>query len=441
MSAPNSRAERLASGMFPSKMLRAPSVPEVGMAAEEGEDAAHAATNAVVDPELAAGLAMNRVRPSDPKSPARPSVQLAPPCASPLHPLETLPLRRVNSRAETLAANEEVTRAVAPAKTSLPFTEFTGASQTMRGVYALLERVAESDATVLITGETGTGKELAARAIHKRSVRRDAPTVTVNCASIPANLLESEFFGHVRGAFTGASRDHTGFFVQAHRGTLFLDEIGDMPLEMQAKLLRSLEARTVRPVGAHHEVPFDVRLVSATHRDLVASCLDGTFREDLYHRINVVEVAMPPLRARGADVLLLAQMFLQQFACQQRKAVRRISSAATARLSAYGWPGNIRELRNCMERAVIFARFDEVTAEDLPDRVRASSAAHSMAAIQSSDLLSLAEVERLHIERVMTAAGGDKTVAAEILGLDRSTLYRKLGRWSREHDAESHSAA
>jgi DNA-binding NtrC family response regulator len=328
---------------------------------------------------------------------------------------------------------EEVKRLRGAAEESRPFKELVGTSHAMKAVYALLDRIAETDATALITGETGTGKELAARAIHRRSRRRDAPMVTVNCAAVPANLLESELFGHVRGAFTDARSDRKGLFVQADSGTLFLDEIGEMPLEMQAKLLRALEARAVRPVGGQQEVRFDVRLVTATHRDLIASIEEGTFREDLYYRINVVELTMPPLRARGTDVLLLAQTFLEQFARQHGKPVLRISSSVAERLLAYAWPGNIRELRNCMERAVALARFDEVIVEDLPAQVRDYRATHVLiAASDPSELVPLAEAERRYIERVMQAVGGNKREAARVLALDRATLYRKLERWSRK---------
>lgn len=328
---------------------------------------------------------------------------------------------------------EELKRLRGAAEESRPFKELVGTSQAMKAVHTLLDRVAETDATALITGETGTGKELAAQAIHRRSRRCDAPMVTVNCAAVPANLLESELFGHVRGAFTDARSDRKGLFAQANRGTLFLDEIGELPLEMQAKLLRALEARTVRPVGGQQEVPFDVRLVTATHRDLIASIEEGTFREDLYYRINVVELTMPPLRARGTDVLLLAQTFLEQFARHHSKPVLRISTSVAERLLVYAWPGNIRELRNCMERAVALARFDEVIVEDLPAQVRDYRATHVLiAANDPSELVPLAEVERRYIERVMQAAGGNKREAARVLGLDRATLYRKLERWSRK---------
>jgi two-component system, NtrC family, response regulator AtoC len=326
---------------------------------------------------------------------------------------------------------EEVKRLRAAATPSGPLAEFVGSSPAMKTVLTLLDRIAETDTTALVTGETGTGKELAARAIHRRSRRSDAPMVTVNCAAVPATLLESELFGHVRGAFTDARTDRKGLFVQAHKGTLFLDEVGEMPPEMQVKLLRALEARTVRPVGGQHEVAFDVRLITATHRDLVASVEEGTFREDLYYRINVLEITMPPLRARGTDVLLLARSFLEEFARRHAKPVQRISSPVAERLLSYAWPGNIRELRNCMERAVALARFEEVIVEDLPVQVRDYRPTHVLvAANDPSELVPLAEVERRYVERVMEAVGGNKRQAAQILGLDRATLYRKLERWS-----------
>jgi two-component system response regulator AtoC len=318
---------------------------------------------------------------------------------------------------------------------SRSFEELAGSSGPMKEVYGLIDRIAETDATVLVTGETGTGKELAAKALHRRSRRCEAPMVTINCAAVAQNLLESELFGHMRGAFTDARTDHMGLFVQAHRGTLFLDELGEMPLDMQAKLLRAIEARAVRPLGGSREIPFDVRLVAATHRDLLASVEDGSFREDLYYRINVVELMMPPLRARGADVLLLAQIFLEQFARQHGKPLRGLSPPVAERLMAYAWPGNVRELRNCLERAVALARFEDVVMEDLPAQVREYSASHVLvAANDPSELASLEEVERRYVERVMQAVGGNKRQAAQILGLDRTTLYRKLERWS--HRAE-----
>ena len=330
---------------------------------------------------------------------------------------------------------EEVKRLRQASGESRPFAELTGVSAPMKQVYAFIDRVADTDATVLIMGETGTGKELAARALHRRSRRREGPMVTINCAAVSQNLLESELFGHVRGAFTDARTDRKGLFVQAQGGTLFLDEVAEMPLEMQPKLLRALEARAVRPVGGGQEIPIDVRLITATHRDLLTSVEEGTFREDLYYRIQVVELTMPPLRARGADVLLLAQVLLEQLAHQHGKPVRGLSPPVAARLLAYAWPGNVRELRNCIERAVALARFEDLVLEDLPVQVRDYAPSHVLvAANDPSELVSLAEVERRYVERVIQAVGGNKRQAAQILGLDRTTLYRKLERWSRGLD-------
>ncbi len=237
--------------------------------------------------------------------------------------------------------------------------------------------------------------------------------VTINCAAVPQNLLESELFGHRRGAFTDARADSKGLFVQANRGTLFLDEVGDMSLDMQAKLLRALEVRAVRPVGGQQEIPFDVRIVAATHRDLLAGIKEGAFREDLYYRINVLEVAMPPLRARGADILLLGQIFLDQFARQYRKPMRRLLPPVAERLLAHAWPGNVRELRNGIERAVAMARFEDLLVEDLQAQLREDKALHGlMEANDAASFVSLAECERRHVERVMHFIGGNKRRAA-----------------------------
>ena len=258
----------------------------------------------------------------------------------------------------------------------------------------------------------------------------DGPFVAINCAAMPEQLLESELFGHVRGAFTDARAARTGLFVQANGGTLFLDEIGELPLALQPKLLRALQERTVRPIGGNDEVPFDVRVVAATNRDLESAVEEKRFREDLYFRINVIHVEMPPLRARGGDVLLLAQHFLVHYAAKARKAVTGLSSEAAERLLAYAWPGNVRELQNCVERAVALTRYEEITVDDLPEKVRAYRSSHVLiAADDPSELVPLEEVERRYILRVLEAVGGNKTLAARVLGLERKTLYRKLVQW------------
>lgn len=311
--------------------------------------------------------------------------------------------------------------------------EVVGKSSAVLEMRSLLERVSKSDATVLITGETGSGKEVAARVLHRHSRRRAGPFVALNCSAVPETLLESELFGHAKGAFTDARSARPGVFLEAHHGTLFLDEVGDLPATMQAKLLRALEERTVRPVGGVGEVAFDARIVAATNRDLEGAIDDGTFREDLYYRLNVVHVSVPPLRTREGDVLLLGQRFLQQFASQSRPEVLGISESAARQLTVYPWPGNIRELRNAIERGVALTRFDHIRAEDLPDRIRGYEPQHVLVAADSlEDLVSLHEVEKRYVLKVMQAAGGNKSLAAQTLGVSRRTLYRKLGEYGVE---------
>jgi len=304
-----------------------------------------------------------------------------------------------------------------------------GDSSAVRSVNDLIQRVAKSDASVLIVGETGTGKELVARALHRHSGR--GPFVAVNCAAVPPNLLESELFGHTRGAFTDAKSARRGLFQEAEGGTLFLDEVGEMPLEMQAKLLRALQERVVRPVGSDTEQSFDARIVTATHRDLDDDVSKGRFRQDLFYRINVVSIQVPPLRERGSDVLKLASAFLQKSADRTGQAVRHLSPPVAERLLAYDWPGNVRELENCVERAVALARFDELTLEDLPERVRSYRPDRFvMTADDVEEIISLDELERRYIARALKLLNGNKARAAQLLGVDRRTLYRRLGRYA-----------
>jgi two-component system, NtrC family, response regulator AtoC len=307
------------------------------------------------------------------------------------------------------------------------FDELVGASPAMRALHDLLDRIADTDASVLLGGESGTGKELVARAIHRRGKRKDGPFVAVNCAAVPEALLESELFGHTRGAFTDAHGARAGLFLQAHGGTLFLDEIGELPLGLQPKLLRALQERKVRPVGGDTEVSFDARVISATNRDLEAAVEEGGFREDLYYRLNVVNVLLPPLRARGNDVLLLAQHFLARFATTFGKRVTALSTPAAEKLLAYSWPGNVRELANCVERAVALARLEEIVVDDLPEKIRDHRRSHVIVASDDlSEIVPLEQVERRYIQRVLEAVGGSRSMAAKLLGLDRKTLYRKL---------------
>ena len=307
------------------------------------------------------------------------------------------------------------------------FGELIGASPAMQKLYDQLARIADTETSILITGESGTGKELVARSLHSRSRRSEKAFVPVNCAALPDTLLESELFGHAKGAFTDARSDRKGLFIQAEGGTLFLDEIGEMPLAMQPKLLRALEESRVRPVGSDQEVPFDVRLVTATNRDLETAVEESRFREDLFFRINVIQIDMPPLRSRGTDVLLLAQHYLEAFAGRAGKEVEGLSDAVAERLLNYSWPGNVRELRNVIERAVALTRYNKLAVEDLPEKIREyRSSQVFIGGEDPSELVPVEEIERRYIEHVLRAVDGNKTVAARILGLDRKTLYRKL---------------
>jgi two-component system response regulator HydG len=308
--------------------------------------------------------------------------------------------------------------------------DMIGGSASIRRVTDLVERVANTDATVLIMGESGTGKELVARALHARSHRESGPFIAVNCAAMPEALLESELFGHAKGAFTDAKAARTGLFVQASGGTLFLDEIGEMPLEMQPKLLRALQERSVRPVGGTQEVPFDVRLVAATNRDLETDVEERRFREDLFYRVNVVRIDVPPLRARGHDVLLLAQHFVTRFSQRSRKTVAGLSNAAAEKLLSYDWPGNVRELENCIECAVALTRCEQIAVDDLPHRIREHRISPLATPTEEPlELVSMDEIERRYIARVLQAVSGNKSQAATVLGFDRRTLYRKLERY------------
>ncbi len=338
----------------------------------------------------------------------------------------------IDRAAGTRALREELRRLrAAPPGDS--FREFAGHSESMRKVYDLVERVADSEATILITGESGTGKEVFANAIHQRSRRASGPFVAVNCTAMPESLLESELFGHARGAFTDAREARTGLFVQARGGTLLLDEIGDMPMTLQPKILRVLQERKVRPLGSSTEVAIDVRVIAATNRDLEGAIEEKRFREDLYFRLNVIQIALPPLRSRAGDVLPLAQRLLEPLAKRAGKPITAISPAAAAKLVAYTWPGNVRELQNCMERAVTLARFDQIVEDDLPERIRDYRPSHVLVAGDDpSELVPMEEVERRYVLRVLEAVRGNKAAAARILGMERKTLYRKLERWGVE---------
>jgi len=312
-------------------------------------------------------------------------------------------------------------------KKSHQFDELIGQSPPMCKLIDRLERVADTETSILITGETGTGKELVAQALHNRSRRHKSPFVAVNCAALPDTLLESELFGHKSGAFTDAKTERKGLFFQANGGTLFFDEIGDFPLALQPKLLRALEERCVRPIGGTSELAFDVRIIAATNRDIETAVEENRFREDLYYRINVIQIDLPPLRERGTDILLLAQHFVEQFATHSGKQVTGISNAASEKLLNYTWPGNIRELRNTIERAVVLTRYEKISVDDLPEKIRDYKTSHLLVGSDNpSELVPIQEVERRYILHVLKTVGDNKTLAARVLGLDRKTLYRKL---------------
>ena len=318
-------------------------------------------------------------------------------------------------------------------KKSHRFDELIGESPPMRKVIGLIARIADTETSILITGETGTGKELVAQALHKQSRRHEGSFVAVNCAALPDALLESELFGHKRGAFTDAKTERKGLFLQADGGTLFFDEIGDFPLALQPKLLRSLEERRIRPIGGDSEVAFDVRIIAATNRDIESAVEDGKFREDLFYRINVIQTHLPPLRERGTDILLLAQHFVEQFSTRSDKKIKGISSKAALKLLNYPWPGNVRELRNTIERAVALTMYEKISVEDLPEKVQDyRNSSIYIGSDNPVELVSIHEVERHYILHVLKTVGGNRTQAARVLDMDRKTLYRKLQHYKVE---------
>ena len=304
--------------------------------------------------------------------------------------------------------------------------EMIAQSPAMVHVYREIATVAPSTATVLILGPSGAGKELAARAVHVHGPRATGPFIAVNCAAIPENLLESELFGHEKGAFTGAIARKIGRFERAGGGTLFLDEIADMSLVLQSKILRAVQEREIERVGGTESIPVDVRLIAATNRDLTQEIAAGRFREDLYYRLAVVTVRLPPLVERGDDLLLLAAHFLREFGRLYRKDVRAISGRALRLLQEHRWLGNVRELRNVMERAVLRADGDVLRAEHLPEEWRSQPAPTGPALTPSAALPTLSEVEARHIARVLSHVNGHVGEAARILGIHRNTLARKI---------------
>lgn len=309
------------------------------------------------------------------------------------------------------------------------FGGLIGVSERMQRVYKMIEKVSQHEYPVLILGESGTGKELVARSIHFSGERKSRPFAPVDCSALVPTLIESELFGYVKGAFTGAVQAKQGLLEAAQGGTLFLDEIGDLPVDLQAKLLRVLQEREVKPVGSTERRPLDVRIIAATNRDLDAAIRNGSFRQDLYFRLNVVQIKLPPLRERKSDIPLLVTSFLDKFTDPQGPA-RTISEDAMRRLVAYDWPGNVRELENAIERAVALGSGPIVHVGDLPSSLQYPS---SERAPEKEELLPLEELERRAILRMLRETGGDKLAAARMLGIGKTTLYRKLKQYNMEH--------
>lgn len=303
-----------------------------------------------------------------------------------------------------------------------------GKSKAFLKVLKLAEQVAPTDSTVLILGQSGTGKEVVSRYIHELSERSDGPFFSINCGALPENLLESELFGHVRGSFTGAVRDKQGMFMAARRGTFFLDEIAEMTPATQVKLLRVLQEREVLPVGSTEPLPVDVRVIAATNRDLDEEIRRGSFRVDLYYRLNVISLFLPPLRERRDDILLLADAFLERIARQRDQEVKRLTSESIEALLAYDWPGNVRELENALEHAAVLGHGRELDPAVLPARVLEPKA-QPLVGEGPLGNPTLEVVEQAYINWVLDAEGGNKARAAEVLGIDPSTLYRKLSRY------------
>ncbi len=303
-------------------------------------------------------------------------------------------------------------------------SDIIGKSTAMQTVFEMIERVAPAQSNVLITGESGSGKEIVAKALHNQSTRSKKPFIAINCTSIPESLLESELFGHAKGSFTGAHERKIGLFEEANGGTLFLDEIGDMDISLQAKLLRVLQERKIKPVGDNQFKDIDVRIIAATHKDLKKSIQDGNFREDLYYRLAVIPIVVPPLRHRTDDIPLLCQHFLNKYCVINNKLITGFSFEAMQRLMNMSWPGNVRELENLIERLVVLTPHPVIQMTDIPTIDQKST--ESFYGEASQDTPTLEQLEKRYIQSVMEKTGGKKEKTAQILGINRRTLYRKL---------------
>ena len=326
---------------------------------------------------------------------------------------------------ENRLLKKEVIRLRKEVESRYDFHQLIGKSPSMQKIYDLIERISDISSNVLITGESGTGKELVAKAIHYNGVRKEGPFVAINCAAIPETLLESELFGYKKGAFTDAKSDKKGLIFEANEGTLFLDEITEMPLTLQAKLLRVIEEREVRPLGDTNSYPIDVRIISTSNCDITSSIQQGRFREDLYYRLKVIDIDMPALRERKEDIPILVQHFIQKFSKELKKAVSGVSGDALKILLNYPWPGNVRELENIIQRAITLSQHEVISPEDLPASI-IQKADEKLFEKAMEEKFTLDQLEKEYVRRVLIETGGNKSKAAERLGLDRKTLYRKL---------------
>ncbi|MBO7486311.1 MAG: sigma-54-dependent Fis family transcriptional regulator [Spirochaetaceae bacterium] len=335
----------------------------------------------------------------------------------------SLVVKRALKNRELQIQNKQLQEEISKSK---PFESIIGKSAEMQKIYQMIQKVAGSKASVLITGESGVGKELVAHAIHNLSPRKNNPLVIVNCSALSESLLESELFGHEKGAFTGAAARKRGRFELANGGTIFLDEIGEINQSIQVKILRVLQDKRFERVGGEETLEVDVRVIAATNRDLEEEIKKGNFREDLFYRLNVVHIHVPPLRDRKDDIPLLINEFMQEFAKENGKDIKNIDNHARAALYKYSWPGNIRQLKNCMESAVVMCSSDTITLNDLPPTIKSESSANSM---QIPFGVTLEEAEKIIIQQTLAQNQGNKSKTAEVLGIGRKTLHRKLDEY------------
>ncbi|MGN0853875.1 MAG: sigma-54-dependent transcriptional regulator [Kiritimatiellia bacterium] len=336
--------------------------------------------------------------------------------------------QRVAKALRTVSLESEVVSLRSQLDEKYGLETMVGSSDAMQKVFSLIKRAAPTQATVLIQGANGTGKELVAHALHRLSPRASGPFIAVNCGAIPENLIESELFGHERGAFTGAVAQHVGSFEAADHGTIFLDEIGDLPLPMQVKLLRALENRSFQRVGGTETIKVDIRIVAATNKDLKAAIAEGRFREDLYYRLNVVDIHLPALKDRRGDIPLLVMKFIKELAAANGSPVTGVTPAAMRLLENYAWPGNVRELRNAVEKMIVLATGPQLDVADVPEQMQ--GAAGTAVTLEASG--TLGETEKAKILAVLRDNGGNRSEAARVLGISRRTLYRKLDKYAEE---------